>query len=1053
MRAYPWVLTIGCLAATPRLAAQQPAAGDPSRQPFVIERHYEDDRFEADGRSRTAIHVRVRVQTELGLRAFGQLAFAYDSATQRLEVDTVRVFKADGTTVLAPASAVLDLTGPIGQEAPVYSSLRQKVVTVPGLRPGDTLEFHLTWTTHTPLAAGHFWYATRFPRDAIVLDQRLTVSVPRASEVRVKTTGTADPAVTETGDRRTWVWRHANRTLDTAAIARAARAGAQPFDVQLSTYRSWDEVGAWYAGLERDREAVTPAIRARADSLVRGRTSLLDSVAAIYDYVALNTRYVSLSFGVGRYQPHLAAEVLANQYGDCKDKHALLAALLRAIGVPSAPVLIASDRAHIDPDVPSPIQFDHLITFVQAGRDSVWLDATPAVAPFRFLLTNLRDQPALVIPLDGAARLVRTPAEPPFPQFEQLVIASRLSDSGRLTGTYTYRVRDDGEVLLREAFRTIPADQVGAAGQQIARAANLDGTVSDVTIGDPSSTREPFQFGFRLDRAGAVRWNGLRASLTLPLPALTPGSSDERGAQDTIALGLVGDQTQRLTLELPAGVTVRLPIPVSLARDYGEYRSTYRVQGRVLTVERLLRLRRRDLPPDRGGDYDAFRQALIDDQNQQAALTRTTEPRATEGSSDVAELYQAGLDAYEAGNSLRARTLLRRVVTADPQHRLAWNELGRAYMATGELDSAIAAFQRQNAINPYSPFAHNNLGLALWRLGRRAEAADAFRRQITVSPLDRRAHANLGRLAIEMGHDSEAVAELQTAMSVSPDNPTLAVDLGRAHLAAGRADQALAQFERAVAATPEAWMLNNVAYALAERGVHLERAEQWARTAIESVSTMLRTVSLDSVDDRSSLAVLSLGHYWDTLGWVLFRRGDAAGAERFVRAAWLLTFTGTVGDHLARVLERLGRSRDAQRQRSLVRDGVGYRPDSAGVTAPRATTPHRAPTAVETSARAALLELRTSQLGRLIRSSVSGEVAVLLGPGGVVEDVRFRDGPAVLRQLEPAIRRTTFPQAVPEGAGVRLPRRAMVSCSGADGECILLLFEAGSIAVERSTEP
>ena len=49
--------------------------------------------------------------------------------------------------------------------------------------------------------------------------------------------------------------------------------------------------------------------------------------------MAKNFRYVSLSLGVGRYQPHAASDVLHNQYGDCKDKHTLLASLLEAEGL------------------------------------------------------------------------------------------------------------------------------------------------------------------------------------------------------------------------------------------------------------------------------------------------------------------------------------------------------------------------------------------------------------------------------------------------------------------------------------------------------------------------------------------------------------------------------------------------------------------------------------------------------------------------------------------------------------------------------------------------
>ena len=100
---------------------------------------------------------------------------------------------------------------------------------------------------------------------------------------------------------------------------------------------SWEEVGRWYAGLERDRRQPTPELRAKADELVRGKQTDLEKIEAIYDFVAKNFRYVSLSFGVGRYQPHAASEVLANQYGDCKDKNTLVAGLLEAVGLATRP--------------------------------------------------------------------------------------------------------------------------------------------------------------------------------------------------------------------------------------------------------------------------------------------------------------------------------------------------------------------------------------------------------------------------------------------------------------------------------------------------------------------------------------------------------------------------------------------------------------------------------------------------------------------------------------------------------------------------------------------
>src|SRR5438105_489918 len=183
----------------------------------------------------------------------------------------------------------------------------------------------------------------RVQTDGVVLDERLELDVPRGSYVKVKSAPGIESQVSDSGDRRVYRWKHANLEVP-SENARRRRAAEDPWiprvhSVQVSTFRSWEDVGRWYDDLAREREAVGPEIRAKAQDLVRDRRTLRDTLEALYDFVSKDFRYVSLSFGVGRYQPHAAKDVLANQYGDCKDKHTLLASLLAAVHVRAFPAL------------------------------------------------------------------------------------------------------------------------------------------------------------------------------------------------------------------------------------------------------------------------------------------------------------------------------------------------------------------------------------------------------------------------------------------------------------------------------------------------------------------------------------------------------------------------------------------------------------------------------------------------------------------------------------------------------------------------------------------
>jgi len=64
------------------------------------------------------------------------------------------VLKSDGNVVLAGADAVQDLSSLVERIAPMYSDFRQKHVTVPGLRPGDVLEYDVAMVMEKAIVPG-----------------------------------------------------------------------------------------------------------------------------------------------------------------------------------------------------------------------------------------------------------------------------------------------------------------------------------------------------------------------------------------------------------------------------------------------------------------------------------------------------------------------------------------------------------------------------------------------------------------------------------------------------------------------------------------------------------------------------------------------------------------------------------------------------------------------------------------------------------------------------------------------------------------------------------
>jgi hypothetical protein len=119
------------LAALPASRAQPsppPTPGDYSQEASVIEELSTKIAFDNEGNLTREQTSRVRVQTDAGVQQWGLLNFPFQSATQTVDIDYVRVRKPDGNIMSTPPDNIQDLDSEITRSAPFYSDLREKHV-------------------------------------------------------------------------------------------------------------------------------------------------------------------------------------------------------------------------------------------------------------------------------------------------------------------------------------------------------------------------------------------------------------------------------------------------------------------------------------------------------------------------------------------------------------------------------------------------------------------------------------------------------------------------------------------------------------------------------------------------------------------------------------------------------------------------------------------------------------------------------------------------------------------------------------------------------------
>jgi tetratricopeptide (TPR) repeat protein len=483
-------------------------------------------------------------------------------------------------------------------------------------------------------------------------------------------------------------------------------------------------------------------------------------------------------------------------------------------------------------------------------------------------------------------------------------------------GKWSARQREsysgDFEVPIRNGLRLVPRAQWTSRFEralrfeQRGRESLPEGL--EIDADDPAATREPFEIRSRYTLATFADLSGGQSVLRLPTSVGGLPSSEDLATTPGGELLVQGPFTMRYQarIELPSDWKPKPTETVTAKEDFGEYRSSYSFEGRMLSVDRSVTINRRSLPADQAGTYDRWRARIAADSQSGLVLEKAAPAPVAPlaGAEEARKHYEAGVAAHKDRRYRSAVTSLKKAVELAPDHKDAWAVLGRAHLDQRETDLAVTALRRQIELVPAHFEAHRDLGSALWAARRHADAENEFARALEIRPEDPYTRWRLGALYLGRHRNAEAVAELTKAAAKDDKNARLQVDLGEALLAVGNDDKAFAALDAAVMLRPDPPTWNDAAWSLAIAGKRLERAQEWAESAVVTTAARLRSVVPETLAESHASMTRSLASYWDTLGWIHFRRGDWQASEPYLRAAFSLSPEGEIADHLRQLRER-----------------------------------------------------------------------------------------------------------------------------------------------------
>ena len=591
----------------------------------------EETSYAPDGTYETVSDNVVKVLTEKGRREERVIDLSYNARYGRAEVLGVSRVLDDGAEEPIDVSATLKEVADNASAAEnIYDPMRRKLTcTIPGLAVGDTVRIRTRRRVTKSRIRDVFASCAVLEWTCPIVRQRVRVVAPperplASAEVRSPLGNVTYAAETRPDGSVVHLWTATN-SPQAFEEPDMPPLHTQVQRVAFSTASDWREISRWYWEVCAPHLAkTTPAVTNRVEEILAALppdASRHDALRAVFKWVSQEVRYMGLTMEdtAPGYAPHDVDVTFDNRYGVCRDKAALLAAMLRIAGFDAYPVLIHAG-AKMDPGVPQPY-FNHAITAVAAPGD-------PAADGSGYILmdaTNESSRDLMPAYLSDTSYLVATPAgeglhvsgTPPADR-NAVAVETRggIDSDGVLVLRCDASFTGLNDNLYRSALLRKKPDERRRLFESLVRGALPGAELLSLEI-EPKDLREtemPLSVRLFARAADCVVRGETRSEFPLPLMSRAIGSAnwllDGRTSLDRRRFPLVLTSTAKVTetLRLECGEMFGepeyMPDAFSVEGPYSFSLSCSATNG-VLSAERELSVDAVEFSPE---EYDSLRE-------------------------------------------------------------------------------------------------------------------------------------------------------------------------------------------------------------------------------------------------------------------------------------------------------------------------------------------------------------------------------------------------------------------------------------------------------------
>lgn len=673
--------------------------------------------IDAEGRVDYRQTMIYRIEDQAAIDGWSQVAARWEPWFEDKPEIHARVIDPDGKVSELDQKTVAD--GPANEnDEETYTDARIRKAPLPGLKVGSIVEQEIRIADTRPFFSGGGVYRDYFARPVPIVRAELTISLPAQNHLQYRVhsmPGVKIADATQDGMRTLRFDAPYQTSYASGDIELATHEYASPM-VEFSTGQSWLSVAEAYRKLS-DPQIDLSQVKNLVPHADKGNRT--ERVQRIVSWLDQEIRYTGVEFGESSLQPQKPAEVLKRHFGDCKDKAALLVALLRSNGVPAELALLdAGFGVDVNADLPGMNQFNHAIVYVPGkGKDKpLWIDATDQYAQVGTLPSMDQGREALLI-ADGTAGLTQIPQGNPDGNLLTEERSVTMSEYGpaHITETSITRGPVDGE--YRQDFGGADTRQRRTNLENFAKNYYLAKALTSVAHGDASDLSQPFTL--KLDMAQAKRGSTdiADAAVAIPftsifqrLPAwfktdpgtsgvkLTPQQEDnhERAVAARVAdYDVIPFATEwHYTIVPPTGFELRaLPEERDTAMGPARFTAHYAVDktGVMTAVLRFTTTK----PRYTAAEALALRDAVLNAYKQDMIMVL---------------FDQVGSKLFAAGKIREALAADRELIDAHPQDAVHHAQFANILLQAGMGDMARSEALQATKLDPNSVIAFKTLG-------------------------------------------------------------------------------------------------------------------------------------------------------------------------------------------------------------------------------------------------------------------------------------------------------------------------------------------------------